>query len=178
MTLEINWKSLKGSPNVRTLYKGISYSCVLGRYPLVYGRAKYISWREGRELLFRVLTCDSVCNFLCTFIASKYAFTASDDSKHAPSGVEGVVETTTIHWRRQVGNFRWCRSVSWVLNCLQTIYQTRPLGSVIATTRIGTQKKRFQVRYSYKASHFINISVQVVIVGWTLHKYGPETSPS
>jgi hypothetical protein len=49
---------------------------------------------------------------LYTSIASKYAFTASHASKHAPSGVEGVVETTTIHRRRQVGNFRRCRSVS------------------------------------------------------------------
>lgn len=158
-------------------------SCVLGRYPSVYGRDQSaehllspIVLKEGgklsrklRELCIIQHVRDSAWLYtsICIQVCLHY-FARSEACAEWGWRSGGDNYSTSATPSRELSSVQ-ISGLS--LELLQSIYRTHPLASGIATTRIGTQKKRFQVRHFFKASHIIiNISVQVVTVGWTLHK--------
>ena len=82
------------------------------------------------------LDSDSHQSIAITIYIANYAFTASHSSKHASGGIEGVVETTSIYRRRQVGNFRGCRPV-----------RSLPTFKVQGPTNHSSNSPRFGNRY-------------------------------
>ena len=175
-------------------YKGLSCSCVLGRYPSVYGETRAFFTvsqivLKGRKRIQPTSPDERLCTSMRrthTHHSTRAWFSLTlhihciQVCLHCFAHFEACAEWG---WRSGGDNYNTSATPSRELSSaqiselslelvvLQTTYRTRPLASGIATTRIGTQKKRFQVKHSFKASHIIiNISVQVVIVGWTLHK--------
>lgn len=167
MTLEYDSESSKRTPK----WEGLSYSCTEKIFIGLWERSKLFlkkpNCTEAKELAKEANLADDYISFP-SYSRARRSFTLHvhciQVCLHCFARFEACAEWG---WRNGGDNYNTSATPSpelssvqiselssWIA-CKTFIELVGSLGSGIATTRIGTQKKRFQVKHSFKASHTI-----------------------